>query len=124
VVPETANTSVVVGKTLKAAGEASSRARARVKTSTGNVRSGWPGESGLRRARQSLWEEETEEGSDLGGRLNTNPEERIGPQSKASKSSDSVVAAGMPVSGWGATARGHDPATSRGGCGTGETPER
>jgi len=63
--------------------------------------------------REDLKEEETDEGSGFGGRLNTFPEERFGPRSKAPKSSDSVVAAGMPVSGWGATARGHGPAMNR-----------
>jgi len=65
---------------------------------------------------------ETEEGSDLGGRLNTDPEERIGPRSKASKSSDSIVAAGMPVSGREATARGHRPATESGRLRDGRNP--
>jgi len=95
-----------------------------MKLSTGNVSSGWPGEPGSRRAHRNLREGETEEGSGPGGRLNTDPEERIAPWSEASKSRGSIVAAGMPVSGRVETARGHGPATSRDDCGTGETPER
>jgi hypothetical protein len=71
--------------TLETDSVVSARASARVKAAPENVTSGGPGEPGPRRVSRSLKEERNRRGERLQERLNTNPGERFGSRSKASK---------------------------------------